>query len=299
MQTFVKTQIAKDWAEGTTIAKLSRKWNAPAAIIKRWIQQGRAEIATKIPLDFVDSEEFSTLEPEELLAEMPERKQSLPRLPKGLPSQFRPLYQTPLLTPEQERHLFRKMNFLKKLASEADDPETVTSRYSQAIEIQQKILCANQRLTYSIAVRFNGDIDTLVSDGVVYLTKAIRLFNYSTGFKFSTYATWAIARNFTRTIPREYAKTAKLGLTGKSFDGHESSSSELQQQQQKKEDSDHLLELLSRLTATEKQVISHRFGLQQQKALTVKQTAKMLKLGILEIEQHEKNAMQKMKSRAE
>ena len=43
----------------------------------------------------------------------------------------------------------------------------------------------------------------LISDGNVSLMRAVEKFDYSRGFKFSTYASWAIIKNFARTIPAE------------------------------------------------------------------------------------------------
>ena len=41
------------------------------------------------------------------------------RVPKDVPPELASLYEMPLLTKEQEQHLFRKMNFLKHKASQA------------------------------------------------------------------------------------------------------------------------------------------------------------------------------------
>ena len=44
----------------------------------------------------------------------------------------------------------------------------------------------------------------LVSDGHISLIRAVEKFDYSRGNKFSTYASWAIMKNFARTIPDEF-----------------------------------------------------------------------------------------------
>src|SRR5262249_6453762 len=43
----------------------------------------------------------------------------------------------------------------------------------------------------------------LVSDGNVSLMRAVDKFDFNRGFKFSTYASWAIMKNFARTVPEE------------------------------------------------------------------------------------------------
>ena len=48
------------------------------------------------------------------------------------------------------------------------------------------------------------DFFGLVSDGNMSLIRAVEKFDYSRGNKFSTYASWAIMKNYARTIPEEY-----------------------------------------------------------------------------------------------
>ena len=124
------------------------------------------------------------------------------------------LYKVPLLTREQEVHLFRKMNYLKYKASrlrERLDPARpqktrmaqIEKLYEEIIATKNRIICANLRLVVSIAKRHvkpAQDIFDLVSDGNVSLMHAVEHFDYSFGNKFSTYAAWAIINNFSRTI---------------------------------------------------------------------------------------------------
>ena len=44
----------------------------------------------------------------------------------------------------------------------------------------------------------------MVSDGNMSLIRAIEKFDYTKGNKFSTYATWAIMKNYARSIPAEH-----------------------------------------------------------------------------------------------
>ena len=49
----------------------------------------------------------------------------------------------------------------------------------------------------------NSSLFDLISDGNISLMRAVEKFDYSLGNKFSTYATWAIIKNFARSIPDE------------------------------------------------------------------------------------------------
>ncbi|MDR1964958.1 MAG: sigma-70 family RNA polymerase sigma factor, partial [Planctomycetaceae bacterium] len=78
--------------------------------------------------------------------------------------------------------------------------------YEQAVATKNEIVSANLRLVVSIAKRHIGPYSTffdLISDGNFSLLRAVEKFDYGRGNRFSTYATWAVTRNFARTIPDE------------------------------------------------------------------------------------------------
>ena len=75
------------------------------------------------------------------------------------------------------------------------------------------ILRANLRLVVSIARRHVGRSSAFfetVSDGNLSLMRAVDKFDYGRGFKFSTYASWAVMRNYARTIPEQMYASSKL-----------------------------------------------------------------------------------------
>ena len=139
------------------------------------------------------------------------------KAPKGLPPYLASLYEVPLLSREQEAHLFRKMNYLKYQANqlrERIDPtraktadlDEIERLQEEALAVKNQIIRANLRLVVSIAKRHVGPSNNffeLVSDGNMSLIRAVEKFDYARGNKFSTYASWAIMKNFARTIPEE------------------------------------------------------------------------------------------------
>lgn len=75
------------------------------------------------------------------------------------------------------------------------------------IELITQIVNANQQLVMKIASRYQKtvlgsilDYDDLISSGNLGLLKAIKKFDLSLGYQFSTYATWWIKQNITRDI---------------------------------------------------------------------------------------------------
>jgi RNA polymerase sigma factor (sigma-70 family) len=127
------------------------------------------------------------------------------------PHELKPLYEEPLLTREQEYHLFRQFNFLKhkalRLLQRADvlapnktEVETVEKLLGLASNVKRQIVCSNLRLVMNLAKKSkefiaNPNIDLLaelVSDGNMGMCRAVEYFDYRLGNKFSTYATWAI-----------------------------------------------------------------------------------------------------------
>ena len=68
-------------------------------------------------------------------------------------------------------------------------------------QIRCQLVHSNMRLVFSLARKFaphSSDLDEFCSDGSMILLGAIDRFDYSRGFRFSTYATHSIQRHFYR-----------------------------------------------------------------------------------------------------
>ncbi len=122
------------------------------------------------------------------------------------------LYQTRLLSKDEEQYYFRRMNWLKFRAATGRgrlDRRRATQRQIVQVEawlaeaetVKAILITSNLRLVVSIAKKFvdpSWTFDELVSEGNVALMRAVEKFNFALGNRFSTYATYAIQRHFFR-----------------------------------------------------------------------------------------------------
>lgn len=96
---------------------------------------------------------------------------------------------------------------------QADEETELAKRMMEGDEEAKRLLSeANLRLVVSIAKRYMGrgmQFLDLIQEGNLGLMKAVEKFDYSKGFKFSTYATWWIRQAITRAIA-DQARTIRI-----------------------------------------------------------------------------------------
>ncbi|HSP38486.1 MAG TPA: RNA polymerase sigma factor [Frankiaceae bacterium] len=127
----------------------------------------------------------------------------------------------PLLTAEEEVDLAKRIEAglfaSEKLASTTKKLDAKLRRELDLIErdgqiAKRKLVEANLRLVVSIAKRYVGRgmlfLD-LIQEGNLGLIRAVEKFDYTKGYKFSTYATWWIRQAITRAIA-DQARTIRI-----------------------------------------------------------------------------------------
>ncbi|MFH1614232.1 MAG: sigma-70 family RNA polymerase sigma factor [Planctomycetota bacterium] len=219
-------RLYRMFRQGIGVNELATKFYRTKSSIYRIINQQRAKQLLSHKIEFIASDEFLSEDArEKILSEavkvdtVMKKKSISPLEPQSdsLPQYLENIKNVPLLNRTEELHLFRRYNFLKYLVCIARTKmksEPITSRklkeaedfLSRAEEVKNSIIKANLRLVVSIAnkhVTGGASLADLVSEGNLSLMRAVEKFDYTRGFRFSTYASWAIVKDFARKIPAE------------------------------------------------------------------------------------------------
>jgi RNA polymerase sigma factor (sigma-70 family) len=275
-----KRQLFRAFQRGVPVDVLARDWQRTRTSIYRIVAEVRARDILSRPLDYMPSDMFNDPAAEaEILGPAPERqgRASVTKAPPGLPPYLASLYAIPLLTREEEVYYFRKMNYLKSRAAELRqtlDPAKPSAKVmdqierwlDEANEVKNFLIRSNLRLVVSIAKKHlkpNVSFFEMVSDGNMSLIRAIEKFDFTRGFKFSTYASWAIMKNYARSIPAEHQllerfRTGHEEVFQSSSDSRSSLwNDELVNSRQREA----IMSILGELEDREREILVHRYGL--------------------------------------
>lgn len=234
---------------------------------------------------------------------------------RTLPAHLARMCETPLLKPAEEKALFSRMNYAKYRANvlrqriDLERPNCELLGVAQALmqiaaADRDRIIQANLRLVVSIAKTFANarySFDDLLSEGITSLLRATEKFDFSRGFRFSTYATQAVRRTLCRHLQQlQRERTRFLNAEAEWF---EESSEELtpgtMTEARWNELRRILAKLVGKLDPRERTIIRQRFGLENANPVrTLQSLAKDMGVCKERVRQLEARAMNKLRMMA-
>jgi len=122
---------------------------------------------------------------------------------------LREIGRVPLLSAEEEVKLAQRMERGKAERLKANPSRRIVDDGEEA---QRRLTEANLRLVVSVAKKYIGrgmSLLDLIQEGNIGLIRAVEKFDYTKGYKFSTYATWWIRQAITRAIA-DQARTIRI-----------------------------------------------------------------------------------------
>jgi len=313
-----KLTIYRAFLSGAPVPALAKRFGRTRGSVYRIVNEMRAKQLLEKEIACIYNPQFDLPGADEIILHGPIEPDSsgaktTVRPPSGdMPPYLRSLYGIALLGRNEERDLFRRYNYLKYKADRLRreiDPNQVRSQDLQAVEhlllqangIKNRILRANLRLVVSIAKKHVGRAQTLfelISDGNVSLMRAVEKFDYARGNRFSTYATWAIMRNYARSVPKEqhhrdhlatgHEEVIDIAAAMRSYESEDLKISELREC---------IDAVMTHLTSIERTVVVGHFGLNdKQDSRTLKQLADRLGLSKERVRQIELRALEKLRA---
>lgn len=300
--------------EGQSPEMVGKRFGRSARAVSAIVREVRARLLMAREINYIPNKEFDAPDADERILtpaeDSPAGARKRIRPPTDLPPYLQDLYRQPLLAADQEREIFRRYNYLKYkahqlrcrldvLKADVELMDRIEALLAEADRVKNDILRANLRLVVSIARRHVGQASCffeVVSDGNLALMRAVEKFDYSRGFKFSTYASWAIMRNYARIIPEQMYQSAKL-VTG--MDEMLSVTPE-QQDEERESLIEHARYLvrkgLALLTARERDVVMRHYGLRKNEAaMTLEQIGGLLGVTKERVRQIERKALAKLR----
>jgi RNA polymerase primary sigma factor len=311
-----KARIYRQFIQGTTVDSLANQFGRSSNGMLKVVNEMRARRVLDLKIESMPHESFDDPKAAaEILAPMPKpidgKATRKIKPPEGVPPYLASLYDVPLLSREQEAHLFRKMNYLKHRAlklRDALDPSRASTTVldeidrlmEEALAVKNQIIRANLRLVVSIAKKHVGRADNffeLVSDGNMSLIRAVEKFDFARGNKFSTYASWAIMKNFIRSIPIENHRRDRF-VTGhddlfEAAADNRSDEHEYENAQRRMRDA--VKGMLGKLDDRERRIIVSRFGLDGASEQTLESLGKELGVTKERVRQLEARAQSKLR----
>jgi RNA polymerase sigma factor (sigma-70 family) len=225
-----KRIIVDCFDRGISVDCLAKRYCRTPSSIYRVVGQDKAQRIKNLVIRFVTNPLFDHPDADHIiLTVLPEKARQQPvdplagldvkehivlRQPNDIPAYLSDVFRQPMLPNAVIMDAFRRMNYLKAKAARLQARMDITAAHGaeiQAIEsllesagvIRNQILQAHLRVVVHVARKHQHaqhDLFELISDGNLWMMRAVDTFDFSRGVKFSTYLTYVLMKNFARRI---------------------------------------------------------------------------------------------------
>lgn len=318
----MSAQLAVVEVDGSPKVAFSRlhrgETNLPGEI--DWVQ--RAAVLLSHEIDFIMHESFRKLRDSDAELQLPAIVGMKNHPPQAARSRklseatvhYQRMCETPLLTADLEVACFRRFNWLKFRANafrcqldlnhvDAEQVLFIEQLLGEAAEIRNHIVEANCRLAMSIVKKFADSsivFDELFSEVISTLIGAVEKFDFSRGYRFSTYATQSIHRRLYRILTQRHKQRTRFVNNSEESVSASLSAQEGLSTHQTLEQLTQLYSLIGQLDRRERLIIEARFGLHSLgKKQTFVEIGERLKISKERVRQLAERALIKLKSLAE
>ena len=213
--------------------------------------------------------------------------------------ELRQFYCEPLLSKQQEYHLFRKLNYFKYKAHRyynwycrsklSKNKILFVDNLKKAHEIRNLLVCCNTRLAAQVYKKrkdlYGESVDNLLSDCFTNIIRAADGFDFRRGFKFSTYCTCVLMNNSLRDYQQDKKFTDMFATNIEDIGSNETGDSEaiekdLQQEKvvSMQRDIYDIMVILSKRDQREADVLSDYYGIKDGKKKTLKDIAEDMQI---------------------
>jgi RNA polymerase primary sigma factor len=318
--------------EGLSLEGIARQYAEPARGTEPTALQERAQQVKRIAIEYVPNPLYEHPDAEEIVltvlpAEAVAKAQAtvtagtnakgtdvyMARMPRDLPAYLVDIFRQPVMPEEIERDAFRRMNYLKRKAARlqaALDPALATeggvgpieTLLAQAAALKNMILQGNLRVAVHVArkhQRMDRPLMELVSDATIWVMRAIETYDFSRNTRFSTYASYAVMKNFARDRVEQLTRRDEHVLTGQEEVLNEARAPQgmpLEEQLDAAMLQSEVLSVIGDLPAKDRDLIIRHYGLEQGKpALSLSEIGDQMGITKARVRQLEARALDRLR----
>ncbi len=233
--------ITNCFDRGVSVPNLAHRYGRTRSSIYRVVGLEKAQRIKNSPINFVDNALFQLPDAQAVIlgtlaqearhaaaaitligspADADVDSEPWRRLPQGLPPHLADMFRPDPMPEPLVLDAFRRMNYFKYRARQLQQNlDLTTTRSSEISEVEgllaQAASIKNQLVHNFLRVvvyvarkhqRYGKDVSELVSDGTLWLLRAIDTYDFSRGVKFSTYLSYSLMKNYAR------RRTEQIGL---------------------------------------------------------------------------------------